>query len=161
MNCKQMETLLIAALDGSAREEERREIEAHLGACAVCRARAQEFRRVWSLLDEMPVIEPSLGFDARLRQRIAAEPRPRWLAGWVPPPRLAFAVSLLLLLSVWVSRVPPVPLKAPAGTTAQVEEDFKVIENLQVLEDYDVIVNFEALAELPAAPSAQKPDREL
>lgn len=158
MNCERMETLLIAYLDGKARENERRDVELHLAACAACRTRAEEFRRVWGVLEELPAVEPSLGFDARLRQRIAAEPRPR-LFGWlIPQPRLAFAVSLLLALAVWTSSVAPPP---PDLAQVQSEEDFKAIENLQVLEDYDVLKDFEVLSELPAAKAKAPSKREM
>lgn len=159
MNCERMETQLIAYLDGKAREAERREVEAHLAACAACRQRAEEFRRVWGVLDEMPAVEPTMGFDARVRQRVATEPQPRWFEWLMPSPRLALAVSLLLVLSVWVSSLPPAPVVE--NTVARTEEDFKAIENLQVLEDYDVLSNFEVLSELPQAKKAVRPDREM
>lgn len=158
MNCERIETQLIAYLDGRAPEAERREVETHLAACAACRTRAEEFGRVWNVLDEAPTVEPSLGFDARLRQRIAAEPRPRWYAVFVPVPRFALALALLLVLSVWISSTPTAPPEIAKGPSAQ-DEEFKMIENLQVLEDYDVLANFEALSELP--PAKVTPKREM
>jgi len=158
MNCERIETQLIATLDGRARESERREVEEHLAGCAACRARAEEFRRLWSVLDEAPAVEPSLGFDARLRQRMAAKPRPRRFAWLVPSPRFALALSLLVLLSVWITSGPREPVENTAANTAT-EEEFKMIENLQVLEDYDVLANFDPLTELPPAEPAK--DREM
>lgn len=153
MNCERMETQLIAYLDGRVSDAERAEVEAHLAACAACRTRAEEFRRVWSVLDEAPALEPSLGFDARLRQRVAAEPKPRWFAGLVPAPRFALAMTLLLALSVWISSFPPATQEQAA--MPRNEEEFQMIENLQVLEDYDVLANFEALSELPPKPQPE------
>lgn len=153
MNCKNIETMLVAYLDGKARENERREVEAHLEACAACRTRAEEFRRVWSVLDEVPAVEPSLGFDARVRQRVAAEPRPRPFAWLIPQPRFAFAVALLLALAVWISAIAPVPEQNIAAGNA---EEFEMIQNLQVLEDYEVLANFEVLSDLPAASQPAK-----
>ncbi len=63
-----------------------------------CHERAEDFRKLWGVLDEVPLVEPSLGFDARIRARIAEEPRPRWLSWLVPQPRLAFSMALLLAL---------------------------------------------------------------
>jgi len=158
MNCQRIETLLIAYLDGKARESERRDVELHLAACAACRTRAEEFRRLWSVLDEAPLHEPSPAFDARLRERIAAEPKPGWLAWLVPSPRWALAISLLVVLSVWISSLPPAT--PPAGQAAlQSEEEFKMIKDLEVLEDYDVLANFEPLSELPVAQA--KENREM
>jgi len=151
MNCEKMEARLIAYMDGKATEAERHEVDLHLIACAECRTRVEEFRRLWTVLDEAPLTQPSPAFDAALRQRIAGEPaRTGWsgLWAWIPAPRLAFAVSLLLILSVWISSTPSGPGVNP-NELAQHEEEFKMIKDLPVLEDYDVLTNFEALSELP------------
>ena len=148
MNCERMEGRLIAYLDGRASRTERREVEAHLAACVACRTRAEEFRRLWDVLDEVPVEQPSPAFDARLRARVAAEPARASVWSWLrPSPRLAFAVSLLLILSVWISSLPPAT--SPAPPTLNSEAEFRMIKDLPVLEDYDVLANFEALTELP------------
>jgi anti-sigma factor RsiW len=147
-----METQLIGWLDGKASESERREVELHLVACSACRERAEEFRRVWNVLDEAPAIEPSLGFDARVRQRVAAEPRPTPFA-WLPQPRFALATAALVALAIWLSAVPPAPQVAQTP-----DEEFQMIQNLPVLEDYEVLANFEPLDELPAAKQ-EKVDR--
>jgi len=149
MNCERIETQLIAYLDGKAPAAAAREVETHLAACAACRARADEFRRLWSVLDEAPAHEASLGFDARLRRAVAAEPRPVPFAWLIPSMRAAMAVTVLVLLSVWISSAPTdVNTAMP---TAKVEEEFKMIRDLPVLEDYDVLANFEVLSDLPAA----------
>ncbi|MFY9583905.1 MAG: zf-HC2 domain-containing protein [Candidatus Acidiferrales bacterium] len=151
MNCERIEKQMIAYMDGRASSAERREVEAHLADCGACRTRAEEFRLLWGVLDEAPQLEVSPAFDARLRARIAAEPsRPGLWGRLVPSPRLALAVSLLLVLSVWISSVPaPGPAVAEV---AQSEAEFKMIKDLPVLEDYDVLANFEALSELPPRP---------
>jgi len=160
MNCERMETRLVAFLDGRLEAAERVEVDAHLAGCAACRARAEEFRALWGVLDAAPAFEPSAAFDARLRQRIAGEPRAWWLGWLVPSPRMAVAAALLVILSISiVSLAPP-----PETATAQVaqnssEEEFKLINNLPLLEDYDVLTNFEVLTELSKAPA--KDNREM
>ena len=155
MNCRQVETLLIGYLDGRARAAEHREVEAHLKACAACRARAEEFHRLRGVLDQLPAIEPSPSFDARLRARIAAEPRPHRWAWLIPSPRPALALALLIALAVWISSRPP-GMIGNEPLTARSEEEFKMIKELPVLEDYDVLASFEALSELPPAHAAEK-----
>ena len=109
MNCTKIDAKWIVYFDGKANPSERREVEAHLASCSSCRQRAEEYRAMWDLLDEMPQILPSPSFDAAVRARAAAEPR-RGLWAWlVPSPRLAFAVSMLLVLSVWIASRPVAP----------------------------------------------------
>jgi anti-sigma factor RsiW len=153
MKCKEVSKELIPYLDRRANSADRRQIEEHLLVCEACRRRAEEFRKLFGVLDEMPVDEPSFGFDARLRQRIAAEPK-RWFTWLVPQPRLAFSMALLIALSVWVARLPQRnPGSSANALTA--DEQFQMIEHLGVLENYDLLTKSDVLAEVPAAPAAQ------
>jgi anti-sigma factor RsiW len=104
MKCEDVSKELIAYLDRRANSAERMEVEDHLASCAACRVRAEEFRKVWNVLDEMPIEEPSLGFDARIRQRIADEPRPGWFRWLVPQPRLALSMALYRVCLVIIRR---------------------------------------------------------
>ncbi|MGA8144497.1 MAG: zf-HC2 domain-containing protein [Candidatus Acidiferrales bacterium] len=164
MKCEEVSKELIAYLDRRANSAERQEVEKHLESCAGCRARAEEFRKVWNVLEEIPVEEPSLGFDARIRQRIADEPRPSWFRWFVPQPRLALSMALLVALCVWVSRMPrenPATATIPVPAVATEQQQYQVIENLGVLENYDVLSKFDALSELPApAEPAQHKETE-
>ena len=149
MKCEEVSKELIAYLDRRANSAERHDVEEHLAACAECRTRAEEFRKLWSVLEEVPMLEPSLGFNARVRQRVADEPRRKWFWWFVPQPRLALSMALLLALSVWIARMPYTPAMATE------DEDFNAIKDLGVLENYDVLTKFDALSELPQAPVAQ------
>lgn len=148
--CKKMENKLVEYLDGRARPAERRAMEEHLTACADCRVRADEFRMVWDAMDDVPVLSPSSSFDAALRARIAAEPARVSFWSWLPSPRLAFAVTVLVAMSVWLSSMPHsvAPILAPA-TQVTADADFGMIKDLPVLENYDVLSKFDALSELP------------
>jgi anti-sigma factor RsiW len=166
MKCEEVSKGLIAYLDGRADSASRHEIEQHFAGCAACRARAEQFRGMWSAMDELPAIEPSFGFDARLRQRVAAEPKPGWFAWFAPQARLAFAAVLLMALTVWVAKRPtvnpPNPADGSTATAASTEQDFNAIKDLGVLENYDVVTNMDALSELvPASNSqSQTPDND-
>jgi anti-sigma factor RsiW len=153
MNCKVVEKHSIAYLNGSIDPRSRREMEAHLAECAGCRQRASEFRQIWGILDEVPAIRPSAGFDAAVRTRIAQEGSRQGLWGWLiaPSPRLAVAVTALLVCSVWLSSLPPAG-RAPAPVVASADAEFRMIADLPVLEDYDVLAEFEALSELSVQP---------
>jgi anti-sigma factor RsiW len=154
MNCQAMEKSLIAYLDGKAHPAERREVETHLGACAECRVRAEQFRSLWGMLDELPLLSPSPAFDAEVRARVTREPRHAVPWMWpIPSPRLAFAVVAMVMLSVWLSSRPPVrqpEVDSVAAVRANgTETEFTMIKDLPALEDYDVLSNFDALSELP------------
>ena len=144
MSCQKMETRILAYVDGRLKEDERAEVEKHLEGCAACRLRANEFRAVGDLLDELPMIEPSGAFNARVHALVAAEPQRRksWFAWLTPSPRIAFVASLLLVATIWLgSRQTPPPAIA--------EQDLPVVENA----DYDVISSFAPLSDLSQAQS--------
>jgi anti-sigma factor RsiW len=139
-----MESRLLPYVDGRLKASEQREVETHLATCTACRVRVNEFRAVSGLLEELPQIEPSGAFDARVRARVAAEPvKQSWWAWFAPSPRVVFAASMLLLATVWIGSRPADPGRVPVAEQAQIESDLPVLEN------YDVLSNFEALTDLP------------
>jgi len=145
MSCQKMETRILAYVDGRLKEGERAEVDKHLAGCAACRLRVNEFRAVGDLLEELPMIEPSGAFNARVHALVAAEPQKRksWLAWLTPSPRIAFVASLLLVATVWLGsqQAPPPPQIA--------ETDLPVVENA----NYDVISSFAPLSDLSQAQS--------
>jgi anti-sigma factor RsiW len=156
MRCKGMEDKLVAYLDGRARPAERRAVEEHLAACADCRARAGEFTALWSVLGDLPAISPSPGFEASLRARLAAEPARGGFWSWMqmPSPRLAFAVTALVALSIWVSSFPQATRNESAAFKPLAPDaEFSMIRDLPELENYEVISKFDALSELPVVPN--------
>ena len=143
MSCEKMETRILAYVDSRLKESERAEMEKHLAGCAACRLRVNEFRAVSSLLDELPVIEPSGAFNARVHALVAAEPEKHsWFAWLTPSPRIAFVASMLLLATVWLGL-------RPVEHQAIAEQDLPVVES----SDYDVISSFAPLSDLSQAPS--------
>ena len=149
MSCEKMETRILAYVDGRLKEGERAEAEKHLEGCAACRVRVNEFRAVTDLLDELPVIEPSGAFNARVHALVAAEPEKRrsWFAWFTPSPRIAFMASMLLVATVWLgSRTVEPPQIAPP--------DLQVVEST----DYDVISSFAPLSDLSQTPDDDADD---
>jgi len=144
MSCGKMETRILAYVDGRLKESERAEVDKHLAGCAACRLRVNEFRAVGDLLDELPMIEPSGAFNARVHALVAAEPSRKrsWFAWLTPSPRIAFVASLLLVATVWLG-------SQPVEHPAIAEQDLPVVENA----DYDVISSFAPLSDLSQAQS--------
>jgi predicted anti-sigma-YlaC factor YlaD len=156
MKCEEVSKGLIAYLDVRTNPAQRQQVEDHLAGCAACRTRAEEFRNLWSVLGEVPAVDPSFSFDARVRQRVAAEPRQRWFEWFVPQPRLALSAALLIALTVWVVKLPSSKPGNPITlATIQQQEDFNAIRDLGVLENYDVLTKFDALSELPSNSTPQ------
>jgi hypothetical protein len=163
INCVSIEGKLVEYLDGRARPADRHAVEAHLEACDACRTRAEEFRALSVALDGLPEISPSPSFDAALRARIAAEPERRSFWNLMPSLRPAFAVTALMIMSVWVSSVSRVPMSPvipnSAGASAQTSDAyFGMIRDLPVLENYDVVSKFDALSELPDPSASASPE---
>ena len=161
-NCDDISKGLIAYLDQRANPAERRDVEEHLAGCAACRTRAEEFRALWKVMEGVPAVEPSLGFNARVRQRVAAEPRTSWFGWFEPQARLALSAALLVALTVFMVKLPANRPQAPvpAPMAASSDQDFDAVKDLGVLEDYDVVTNMDALSQLVPAkePETQKPD---
>jgi anti-sigma factor RsiW len=156
MSCKRIEGKLIAFMDGRASDSDRRVVESHLKECTACQARVEGFCGVWSMLNEVPVVEPSQAFEARLRARMAAEPQRVgfWagLAAMLPSPRLALAVALLAVFSMWQSSRPVTVNENAAPVSSDAE--FRMIQDLPVLENYDVLTSLDALAQPVAQTGA-------
>jgi anti-sigma factor RsiW len=157
VKCEDVEKGLIAYADEVAAPAERRAVEAHLAGCDACRMRVAEFRAVSNLLGELPAIEPSFGFDARVRQRVAAEPQPGWFAWLVPQARLALSAAMLVALTALMVKLPgnrtepPAPVASTvAPAAASSDQDFDAIKDLGVLENYDVLTKFDAMSESAA-----------
>src|ERR1700726_249718 len=149
MSCNRMENRILPYVDGRLKASEMREVEAHLKTCAACLVRVNEFRAVSGLLDELPQIEPSGAFDARVRARVAAEPvKQNWWAVFAPSPRAALAASMLLLATIWIGSRPapttPADSQNVAVNPANIDPN-----DLPVLENYDILANFEPLTDLP------------
>ncbi|MFZ0037953.1 MAG: zf-HC2 domain-containing protein [Candidatus Acidiferrales bacterium] len=163
VNCERISSAMIPYLDGRASAAEQSAVESHAAVCPECRERIEEFRKLFGVLNEMPLIEPSGAFDARLRERISAEPRRNVFDWFMPAPRLAFALAMLLALSVWMGKFQQADNSV---ATSQSEQDFHVIKDLGVLENYDVLKGFDALSELPvstqepAQPQQEQPQKD-
>ena len=156
MSCDRMENRILPYVDGRLKTSEMSEVEAHLKTCAACLLRVNEFRAVTGLLDELPQIEPSGPFDARVRARVAAEPvKQSWWAGFAPSLRVVFAAAMLLVATVWIGSRPN---DLAMGPNAGPDQEAQVVGDLPVLENYDVLSNFDALSDLPQPVQSQSDD---
>jgi anti-sigma factor RsiW len=150
MSCNRMENKILPYVDGRLKPSEMRDMEKHLAACPACRLRVNEFRALSGLLDELPQIEPSGAFDARVRARVAAEPvRRSWWAVFAPSVRVVCAAAMLVVATVWLGSRPS---DSVVGPNAEAEQE-ALVGDLPVLENFDVLSNFDALSDLPLSQS--------
>jgi anti-sigma factor RsiW len=98
MLCRRIQKRLAAYQDGEVGGKEGERIAAHLEGCPACRRAYAELEQAWQLLEKIPEIQPSPGFEGRLFGRIDAAPVPSawWRFPWVD----------------WVYRVCPAPAMA-------------------------------------------------
>ena len=151
MSCDRMEKQILPYVDGRLKASEMREVETHLKTCTACLLRVNEFRALSGLLDELPRIEPSGAFDARVRARVAAEPvKQAWWLAFAPSLRVVFAAAMLVLATVWVGSRSGDP---GIGANAGADQEAQVVGDLPVLENFDVLSNFDALSDLPLSQS--------
>ncbi|HZT41746.1 MAG TPA: zf-HC2 domain-containing protein [Chthonomonadaceae bacterium] len=107
MQCEHAQELFSDYLAGEMDRALAVSMENHLAACAVCREEVAGLRRVWSALDEMPVVDPPPHFHEDLMRRLEVErapvvamPRPQtwdWRALFRPR-QLAYAATVLIFL---------------------------------------------------------------
>jgi len=143
---------LSALLDGALDPAERRAVEAHLAACAACRAEHGRLRGALLALGRLPPPpEPSPWFASRLAARLAAEP-PRGLLGRLAtwPWRLALpagglaAAALAAVLVVRHQR----GLELGAARELELLQDYELVASVGVVEtaeDAELIAHLDTI----------------
>jgi len=122
--CEDFGAELVAYLDGELPEATRRPVASHVSTCLVCRRELDRLGSVRRWLDELPSIEPSADFAARLWDRLQNEDesvaplrrrRSRAMLWAIPP--LAAAAALVVAFRLSVSPPPPAPVSRGSVAT--------------------------------------------
>jgi anti-sigma factor RsiW len=130
---------LTAYLDGALGPRERAHVDAHLEACASCRASRDRLAGALSVLARLPPAPaPSDEFEQRFYARLAAERRvspgrPRlrdWLTWRWAAPALATAAAAVMLV---------------VTTSRQRAHERALAEHLDLLENYEVVASVGAV----------------
>ncbi len=166
------EEVIIPFLDGRLSAAERAPVEAHLAACAACRAQVDELRALVGVLGEWPAVAASPSFDAALRARVAQEAeersawlvlRPAWGAALAAAVVLAAGVALWPPEEVELPPVPPAPGVAvapqprqspqqaptlPLQPAANGSDALAVLDNPEELDNFKLLSEFDILFEV-------------
>lgn len=160
MECDAYRNKLLEYLDGDLTGTPQTELEAHLTQCPGCREELQSLQDTVALIARMPAPEPSETFWQQylreLRQKVAAPPwrsrLQKWLAGFMRRPIPAVAVTVALMLAVFLTwdtlteRSPAPPLvsldlteQLALSQDLDLLRDMDLLETLDLLEDWEVI----------------------
>lgn len=96
MDCRRAERILQDYLDGSLGGDLSRSVQRHIQACPACSGEAVRYRKLYSLLTEVPPAEVPAGFAERVLARLKAArvlPAP----GLVLPKRVVYALVSVLV----------------------------------------------------------------
>ncbi len=143
MRCHRIQKRLAVYQDGEVSGKERERIAAHLEGCPACRSAYAELGQAWQMLEKIPEIEASAGFERRLSARINALPMPRswwrlpW-ASWVyqayPAPAMAGVLLLVGMVlggylgNALVSGFSPVPAQVQVSMVPTDIVSFKAFD---------------------------------
>lgn len=104
--------LLSAHLDGEAAPEERARADAHLAACAACRATFEDFRTIAQASTRIEIPEIPEGLRERVMAAVAppAPPRRAWIGA------AASVAAAGLVATAWYLQGPEAPAPRPVAT---------------------------------------------
>lgn len=149
-------TAIVPYLRGELGDAERREVEAHLAACADCRAVAEDFSAVLATLAAAP--EPPAvhwgAYRAELREKLDRRRGRRTTAARWWPVSLALSGALAGVLVFFTmqggEREPRVAELGPVdevviGGRLDLLRQYSVVERLDLLEDLEVIRHLDGL----------------
>ena len=136
------EEILLDYTSGSLSADRTAGLERHLAACAACRELVAAQKELWLTLDAWEAPEPSPHFDARLRERIAAQPAGWWqnVFAWRPLATAVAAAAVVAVgLFVWPAGAPaPEPAAQVRPEIVRAEAvNVEVVE--QTLEDLEIL----------------------
>jgi len=160
--CELYAEQISAYVDGELPGDVARMFAAHLGDCADCTTALAAAEQVDRALRTLPELEPSAGFEAALRARLAAEPAPspsparasargRGARHWLSqrliasrPLEWGLAAAAALLLAVVLSQSNPALPEADWEVVASAEsfdlltsQDHELLYALELLESWD------------------------
>lgn len=107
MNCKELEELSSNYIEGTLNQAAKEEVEAHLEVCIRCRDRLQRMRALMGRLNDLEMVEPSSGFEARLWSQLRRKsPKGGYRRVLSPAPALAVILIFVAAGYLFLSHSP-------------------------------------------------------
>lgn len=100
--CERMRPLILRSVDGRLAPDARAALDAHVAACAACRAALADQQAVASLLGELPIDAGPRQFAARVRARVVPRGALVDLVNWRAWTWRLVPVAALLGLLAWL-----------------------------------------------------------
>jgi anti-sigma factor RsiW len=158
-----VDELLVDHLRGDLEGPERARVDAHLAACAECRASREGFARIVAALADTAPPAPPIhwgAYRAELRERIeragaGRDARRAWLARPVPALVAAALVAALVVAGQPGLRGPGAPDPLALDNTILASR-LDMIARLDVVQDLDLLEDFNVINELDELPGPSK-----
>ncbi len=168
MNCKDVQPVLEAFLNGKLSGKSSLEVRTHLASCSECSSNLGALDRIELLpaLDEQ--IEPDSEICARFSTKLEQHrnqragnglpARARWwhVTAWGWPRRLAAAGALAALatVSVYLGRYPANEVQSGTFSYSELEaaENLPLLRDMALISDLDLLENLDTIDALPADP---------
>jgi len=145
--CRRVRENLAAYLDGEVKGGARRLIEEHLADCSECRARLDELKETWRLLDELeePIVRNDFRRKVLARAEVAREAQHAARTGGRRSVLAGLAASVAaaaFMFGLYVSSRPLTDLPSP--------EQRETITYLDLLRDFEALMSMDEVRQLRA-----------
>ncbi len=157
--CSDIRKDLTALADGALTGAEAERLRDHLQTCGDCRRELRSIERTVHIQQSalaLPLPELSLGFETRLRQKLAEanEVSPGWAAwlAWIWKPLAVAAVTATAILVAAGPLGGPSTVLVPLGLQSpppKLAKETELFQDYPIIEHLDEFENFESVEAIP------------
>lgn len=96
VTCKDIQKLLKKEHDITDKASQSKEIQRHIKQCPACRKELEDLNKAWALLDALPEIKVSSGFESRFWARLRSKQKTPFYKEFLPQLALRFTYVMAL-----------------------------------------------------------------
>jgi len=138
MNCAKWQKLILLRDSDELSAKKRTALADHLESCEGCRLFAEEYRATSEALESLPAEQPSPATLTRIRALLEREKSHRVVSSVTRRIVFAAAAATLIVVAVWLGRLPEEPPEAGVGQWTAVYSDESEIDDLLAMLDTEV-----------------------